>query len=72
MSLKVVLFNNIYYFCDLFINIVFGDFLTLYASSYDVLASNWSSSDFHSKDPSSNLVLIIQLAFIIIESKVNL
>ena len=32
---------NLYYFCDLFMNIVFGDLLTLFASSYDVLASNW-------------------------------
>ena len=59
-------------------NIVFGDLLTLFASSYDVLASNWSwllrgsVSDFHAKDPSSNLGLNIQFTSIIIESKLNL
>ena len=59
-------------------NIVFGDLLTLFASSYIDLATNWSwllrgsVSDFHAKDPSANYGLIIQFTFIIIENKLNL
>ena len=37
-----VLFINIYYFRDLFMNIVFGDFLTLFATSYDAPSTTWS------------------------------
>ena len=65
--MNILLFNNIYYFRNLFIDIILSNFLTLFASSYDVLACPTTMSD-----PSSNLGRVIQFNFIIIKGKLNL